>query len=146
MKRIPRHEPEVTRATAARHWRGDHEKVATTSMKSITVDGVHIKSRYQKAHEFELMRSLILDLPACFRNSVTSIFCDSKAECVFELVLRDWDPYCAEIIGNAVAAAAMDRNGGYNGIYVRGPGKPMILTRIGATMSLIGRWRLRTQA
>jgi hypothetical protein len=43
---VPRHEPEVIEAMAAKHYRGDNEKVATTSIDHLIVRGVNITSRY----------------------------------------------------------------------------------------------------
>ncbi len=60
---IPQHEPEIIAAAARKHWCGDDEKVATTSIEVLIVHDVQITSRYQKAHELELMRDMILAMP-----------------------------------------------------------------------------------
>jgi hypothetical protein len=62
LRPIPRHEPELIQAEADRLYRGDTDKVATTSLQGITVDGVWINSRYRKAEELETMRDMILAL------------------------------------------------------------------------------------
>ena len=111
---IPQHEPEVVEAKARRFV--DADKAATTSLESIVMHGVKLVSRYRKAHELELMRGFVLDLPAAVRGSVASIFCDSKATYFFTVVVRDWSD--AEIVGRALAASALARNGGHNGITV----------------------------
>jgi hypothetical protein len=115
---IPRHEPEVIKAGARRYF-GDDEKVATTLFKSLTVYGVKLNSRYEKANELELMRAFVLDLPAPLRLSVALIFCDSKCTNNFSVVLRDWSVESAKLIGRTIEASALARNGGHNGISVR---------------------------
>jgi hypothetical protein len=116
---IPQHEPEIIAATARKRWRGDDEKVATTSIDLLIVHGVEITSRYKKAHEFELMRSMILALPLQ-QGAVQSIFCDSKAGRCFSVVLRrhHWNAGLARAIGDHLERAAMAYGGGHNGITV----------------------------
>jgi hypothetical protein len=95
---IPRHEPEVI-AAGAHH--------------SLIVDGVVLESRYGKAHELELMRQLILDLPPTLRHAVTRIYCDSDW---FHVVLRDCEDGAS--IGERIAASALAHNGGHNSIWL----------------------------
>src|SRR6266705_3363648 len=97
---IPQHEPEIVAAIAAKHYRGDDEKVATTSIKLLTVAGVKIESRYQKAREFKLMRDMVLSLPLP-QGAVQSIFCDSKAGSCFSVVVRRdlWNTRLARAFG-----------------------------------------------
>jgi hypothetical protein len=118
---IPQHEPEIVAAIAAKHYRGDDEKVATTSIKLLTVVGVKIESRYQKAREFELMRDMVLSLPLPLpQGAVQSIFCDSKAGSCFSVALRRdlWNTRLARTIGFHFEQAAFAYNGGHNGITV----------------------------
>jgi hypothetical protein len=117
---IPRHEPEIIAAAARKRWRGDDEKVPTTSLEALTVHGVKIESRYRKAREFELMRDMVLALTTLERESVQSIFCDSKASYVFDVSVRPGacDALLAGIIGRRLEAVALARNGGHNGIRV----------------------------
>jgi|SRR5215471_8032780 len=61
-KTIPRLEPEAVRAEADKLWRGDDEKCATTSIKELRVRGARITSRYQKAHEFETIQTMVLSV------------------------------------------------------------------------------------
>ncbi|HZC56024.1 MAG TPA: hypothetical protein VE396_08255 [Xanthobacteraceae bacterium] len=112
---IPRHEPEVIKAGARLHF-GDDEKVATTSFESIAVNGVKLNSRYGKAHELELMRAFVLDLPESLCRLTATIFCDSKATNSFSITLRHWTVERAKLIGRAIAESALARNGGHNGI------------------------------
>jgi hypothetical protein len=117
---IPQHEPEIIAAIAAKHWRGDDEKVPTTSLEALTVHGVKIESRYRKAREFELMRAMVLTLTTLEREAVQSIFCDSKAGSCFSVILRRdlWNTRLARFIGDHFEKAAFAYNGGHNGITV----------------------------
>jgi hypothetical protein len=80
-KIIPRFEPEVIEAGAQKHYFGDSEKVATTSIRTLVVFGVDIVSRYNKAEEYELMQAMICALRPAMREQIKSIFCDSKSSC-----------------------------------------------------------------
>ena len=116
---IPRLEPE-----AARNRHGCDDEVPTTSMRDFVFEGVKIRSRYRKAHEYELVVEMIAALPAELRDFVQSIFCDSKATFVFSVTLRSWAKARAQEIGQRLAEVALARNGGHNGIDVtaaRGP-------------------------
>ena len=77
LKPIPLRDPEIVEAEA-REWRRENiEKVPTTSLTSLTVRGVELTSRYNKAHKFEAMQLAVLartSMAACIR----SIWCDSK--------------------------------------------------------------------
>jgi hypothetical protein len=96
---IPRHEPEIIEAIAAKHYCGDDEKVATTSIETLVIRGVRLESRYRKAREFELMRAMVPALPGPHREAVASIFCDSKASYCFSVVLRQWSDRDARAVG-----------------------------------------------
>ena len=115
---IPVHEPEVVAAEARKKWHGDAEKVATTSIKMLKIDGVKITSRYCRAHEFELMRDMILTLSPRWRTIMKSIFCDSQATDCFSVTMRRWDPRLAAEIGKKLESAALELNDGHNGITV----------------------------
>jgi len=115
---IPRHEPEIVAAIAAKHHFGDDEKVPTTSIKKLMVSGVQIISRYQKAHELELMRALIMTLCRPDGGVVKSIFCDSKAGSCFSIVLHHWDEGLARAIGDHFEKAFMAYNRGHNGLFI----------------------------
>ncbi len=116
---IPQHEPEIIAAAARKHWCGDDEKVATTSIDLLIVHGVKITSRYGKAHEFEVMRAMILAMPLQ-QGPVQSIFCDSKVGSCFSVVLRRdyWSDLMARVIANHFEKATIEFLGGHNGITV----------------------------
>jgi hypothetical protein len=116
--KIPRHEPEVVEATARKLYRGDNEKVSTTSIRSLKVTGVSITSRYDKADELEEMRAMILALPASLRKTVVSIFCDSKASCNYNVTVKNWDEDKARDIGRRIERVAFEYSKGHNGITV----------------------------
>ena len=118
-KTIPRFEPEVIEATARKLYFGNTDKVATTSISVLVIDGVKITSRYNDADEFELMREMILSLPPMTRAQIKTIFCDSQATACFSVQLRCWiNAKSATHIGQKLEAAVIARNGGHNGITV----------------------------
>jgi hypothetical protein len=121
-KIIPRFEPEVIEAAAQKHYRGDDEKVATTSIRTLVVFGVDIVSRYNKADEYDLMQAMICALRPALREQIESIFCDSKAYC-FSVTLRNWRDDIAHAIGCELEATAIARCGGHNGIFVTSEGE-----------------------
>jgi hypothetical protein len=102
---IPRFEPEVVDREAWKHWRGDHEKVRTTSLKSLKVRGVELTSRYGKAEEFETMAAVLSLMPYYVVEGIKSVFCNSKT---------------AQRLGEAFARACLATVGGYNFISVSG--------------------------
>ena len=53
LKPIPLRDPEIVEAEARTYWRGNAEKVPTTSLTLLTVCGVELTSRYNKADEYE---------------------------------------------------------------------------------------------
>ena len=72
---IPRRDPEIVKAEAEQRYCGNDEKVATTTIDHLTVHGVDITSRYNKALEFEVMAKLVEVLPAFVRDRIASIWC-----------------------------------------------------------------------
>jgi hypothetical protein len=118
-KPVPRREPELIQAEADRRWRGNTEKVATTSLDSITFRGVDISSRYQKAGELETMLAIVDSLPIPLCASIETIFCDSRATHAYSVVLKDWHKETARLVGERVDLAVGELNGGHNGINVK---------------------------
>jgi hypothetical protein len=124
---IPRREPELIEADARRHWHGDFEKVATAAIKSVTVCGVKITSRYNKAHELELMANILLAMAASVSGKISSLSCDSKND-TYTVVLRDWDADVANNVGAKLEIALLNTRDddfpfrGHNGIWVEAPG------------------------
>ncbi len=119
---VPTREPEIVRAEANEKFGGDDEKVATSSLGGdLIVYGVHISSRYGKAHELELMRFLVARMPDPFRKRIETIWCDSKANYVFTIWLRDGPhphAWADLILGNFEQGLVESQIGGHNGIYV----------------------------
>lgn len=107
---IPEFEPEIVQAEADEHWHGDTEKVATTSIKKLSVEGVIITSRYQKAHELKLMAAVISKMPRTERLQIKSVFCDSKACSTYSLETT------SKAAAKAFAHLMTVLGGGYNGI------------------------------
>ena len=125
---IPKHEPEIVRAEAKRLWRGDDEKVPTTSILDLIFRGVRIDSRYQKAHEFETMIAIISRMDNEEVYAIESVWCNSKAQSCFEICLKtqkeiekkvdeagtDW----ADAIRASFHAYCLQVNGGHNGFDI----------------------------
>ncbi|WP_454655118.1 hypothetical protein [Bosea beijingensis] len=114
---IPNHEPEVIAARARRAPGGNDEKVATTSLKNVTVDGVYLSSRYDKAHELRQMARMVEAFPAQLRSSLADIWCDSKAQACYTVAFKDGtEEFIADLVLDALEAASS----GHNGIWVQG--------------------------
>jgi hypothetical protein len=127
LKPIPLRDPEVIAAEAKERWHGNDEKVPTTTLKGLTVRGIELSSRYQKADEYEEMQRVVALLPYRAAGAVGSMFCDSTATHTYEVVLRfdaahwnaDVAKYC---IGKCLDAALVLVVGGHNGIMIRAAG------------------------
>lgn len=113
---VPRIDPEIVRARADRLYRGDSEKVATTSLKIADRHGVGISSRYQKADEFETMMRMVDAVDAELVGLIDNIWCDSKANACYSVVLNQCTQRQADQIGYQLQAAS----GGHNGIFIDG--------------------------
>ena len=137
---IPIHEPEVVAVEARKKWHGNAEKVATTSIKVLKIDGVEITSRYCRAHEFELMRDMVLALAPRWRAVMKSIFCDSKATDCFSVTMHRWDPSLAAEIGKQLENAALELNDGHNGITIAAPTKT-VFSAAGQFIDIHPSWR-----
>lgn len=120
MKMIPVLEPEVVQATANRLYKGDTEKVPTTTVNDILVNGVSLHSRYMKAAELKTMQTVVLDLPQEMIGRIASITCDSKASDTYEVKLRVWNKHAAKEIGGAMENILLRVRNGHNGIALTG--------------------------
>ena len=113
--KIPHRDPENVQAIADKHYHSDPEKVPTTTLRSpLTVHGVDLTSRYNKAHEFEVMAKLVEVLPAFVRDRIASIWCDSKACCCYSITLLCWDA----MVGKYLNAALIVLDSGHNGFDI----------------------------
>jgi hypothetical protein len=89
---IPHRSPaEIAADTKRNH--GSIEKVATTTIKTLTVRGVRLSSRYDKAIEYELMRAAVLTMGP-LAGLLKSLFCNSKVCCCYDGVLRECGQDC----------------------------------------------------
>jgi hypothetical protein len=113
---IPVREPAVIAAEAAA--RGGGEKVATTTITGLYVDDIHIKSRYDKAHEYEVLRDAVLRLAPEKRALISDILCDSQATWTLTVTLRAWNKSHAMNVGYSLSEAFLYLNGGHNSITV----------------------------
>jgi hypothetical protein len=116
---VPEFEPEVVMATADRLWKGDPEKVATTSVTGMVHRGVALNSRYGKAHEYRAMMRILDALTEEDVRAIASVFCDSKAEACY--VLRaDVADARLQPLAEAFSNAGLSIGLGNNGITVFG--------------------------
>ena len=115
---IPRRDPEIVKAEAEQRYCGNDEKVATTTIDHLTVHGVDITSRYNKALEFEVMAKLVEVLPAFVRDRIATIWCDSKACCCYSITLRRWHADEAAVVGKYLNAALIVLDSGHNGFDI----------------------------
>jgi hypothetical protein len=117
--RVPQHSSELVAARAAK-WFGDDEKVATTSLKGLVVEGVSLISRYDKARELELMAIMVTGLPFDLAKRIKSIFCDSKCGVCFTVTLKHWPaPSILYAIGDRLDQLLCKHNDGHNGLDLR---------------------------
>jgi hypothetical protein len=114
MKSVPTFEPEVITASIAKA-HGDMDKVATTGIKVMVVDGVEISSRYNKAHEMEAMREMIQTLPREVSRIIRRFWCNSKAGNTYTVTIDDRYP---RNIAMAIGHALEEASGGHNGIWI----------------------------
>jgi len=115
--KLPRHEEEVIKA-AARAYRGDDEKVPTTAIRGLKVEGVGLSSRYNKARELEAMARMVKAVEPHLRPHMTSVFCDSKGGACYSVELEGCDEHVAAVIGRQMEYATT----GHNGIYLTSGG------------------------
>lgn len=117
---IPRHEPEIIAAEAKKRWHGDDEKVATTSIKELEVHGAALSSRYDKAHELEIMKLMMEQLSTDLRPRIKSIFCDSKAPASYSVTLGKCSEREAKEIARQLEHVCYEVDGGHNGLVLLG--------------------------
>lgn len=117
---IPRFKPEKIALEARKEWNGDDEKVPTTPLKYLVVDGVHLASRYNKAHEYEDMAAMVKGVDISLRPYIGSIVCDSKATSCYEVALKPCSTKQAKLVSEQIKSAAIRKSGGFNVIYVSG--------------------------
>ncbi len=118
-QKVPRFEPEVI-AAAVQKRHGDDEKVATTSITALEVEGVQLTSRYNKADEYDAMTALVLGVEARLRVFIESIWCDSKACACYSIQLRPCTTGQANDVSRQLEAACIARLGGHNGMDISG--------------------------
>jgi hypothetical protein len=100
---IPMFEPAVIAAAAKKHWRGDDEKVATTSIRDLVIHGVEISSRYSNADELEVMAQIIERTEPAMRQRIKGVYSNSKVRWTLDVDLHHWKPGPAAAVGNFVA-------------------------------------------
>jgi hypothetical protein len=131
MKMIPVFEPEVFAAAKARFHathptRDDFDwadKVPTTAVRELVIDGVKIGSRYQKANELQALSEIVSDLPPALRKNIKDVFFDSKGMWI-TVTLRRW-AVVETTIGHFQRGMA---GRAHAGIVVEGPNKEWFST------------------
>ena len=117
---VPRREPEVVKAEADRLYRGDDEKVATTSIRNLNIRGVSISSRYDKADELNLLSAVVEAMPEQAVVLIDSLWCDSKAQAYYNGTLRACSRAEAEAVAAALEHHICELSSGHNGISLDG--------------------------
>ncbi|HEX4111894.1 MAG TPA: hypothetical protein VH020_05105 [Stellaceae bacterium] len=85
---------------------------------AITYRGVSLDSRWGVLREFEILRRFVDALPELVRRRISLVWCDSKAGSAFVIEIRP-NRHAPEL-PDAIAAAMLRVNGGYNGIELQG--------------------------
>ncbi|XHC10655.1 hypothetical protein ABWH98_24515 [Labrenzia sp. ac12] len=117
---VPEIERDVVQKIANEKYHGDTEKVPTTTARSLTVKGVAIESRYDKADEYNLLAEIVDGLPTACSKLIDGIFCDSKATKVYCATLKHCSWGMARQIGYLLSEALVDLDGGFNGLHITG--------------------------
>lgn len=123
---VPEYPPDFVQAVADRHYFGDREKVSTTWVGMIELHGVEITSRYQKADELQTMVD-VLQAAGC-ADKILKMHCDSKAQACYVITAKDAADKMD--VAHALGHVFLWSDGGYNAIYVHGPGRdddPVVL-------------------
>lgn len=133
---IPRHEPEVLAANAARRPEADPARLPDTGLSSLVVNGILLTSRYRRAEEFAALAEMAGTLPHYLAFDVDSLHCDSKVGWAFQAVLADWSEELACKVAAALEAVSLAQRGGHGGIWV----VPAADLRIAACLDVDARW------
>ena len=115
---IPQHEPEAVNSMAKRNYRGDDEKVPTTSISSVNFKGVNISSRYGKAHELQVMKDVISKIDPKTLSLIKQVWCDSKATAVYSVDMSDCEQYRVDHVAFLLDKLFCEIDSGHNGIFV----------------------------
>jgi hypothetical protein len=136
---VPRFEPEVIEAAARKHYRGDPEKVATTSVPELMYRGVAITSRYGKADELETMAAMLDGISPDLWRYIDTLSCNSRIGNSYFVGLRRCNPSHGREIGAQLADFITAYKGGYNGIQLS-HADDTILLDIGPDWSFAPDW------
>jgi hypothetical protein len=118
---IPKREPELMSREAHRLHGGDMAEVPTTSLDRIFVRGAELRSRHQRADEFEVMRAMVLALGPAMSLAVESIDCDSARIHGYTVRIWDWawKPDVVDHIGKTLDAVVFCERDFHSGITMR---------------------------
>ena len=94
------------------------DKAATSFITGVLLYGVKLESRYDKLSEYRVMKAMVLAIPPDARSAVRLIECDSKAQCDYSIYLRYRSLQFLDTILTSASSAAIEVEGGYNGITV----------------------------
>jgi hypothetical protein len=114
---IPLRPPEDIEEEARQYWRGDPEKVPTTPIELVRIDGVEIKSRYRQRLEFLVLAAAVGSMPDEMRDLVSEVFCDSKAHVINAEIVGDAPVRAARDVANHLDLALVNE-GGHSGVTV----------------------------
>lgn len=87
-------------------------------MAEETYNGVRLSNRYDEPGEITAMKDVIDALETPARASIESIWCDSKAQALYTVTVREgaWEDALEADIRAAFGHALT----GYNGVYIEG--------------------------
>ena len=96
------------------------EKMATSPFDSVIVSNIVITSRYQKAHEFDLMARVVSGLSKYMTYKIMKMFCDSSQGSSFIVTMhKDYESLVhAQPVADELVRLLLKEHGGYSGLYV----------------------------
>jgi hypothetical protein len=104
------------------------DKVATTTIRELDVDGVTVVSRYRRARELRVLATAVADLREETRRQVDRVFYDSKSDTVTIDVCIGAPRERAEAVAVTFSGALAGANGGHGSItVVDGQGEEILI-------------------
>ena len=115
---VPRFTDAEIQAEADLKWHGHDDKVSTTPATFLEIGSVGIRSRYNKADEFDSMAGMVMGLDERHRRLIESIWCDSKMTACYSVKLKPCTLRQARHIAILLEQDCCTHDGGHNGIHV----------------------------
>jgi len=116
--RIPRHEPEVVAANAARRHGGDHGAASDTALALLTVAGIRVTCARGRVEDFAAAASVIWDLCSWYAIEIDEVHGHGRTGRSFRIVLCDWSVDLAVKVAKDFERACLQNLGGHDGLWV----------------------------